>query len=212
MKERKMKIKVCGMRNPGNIRAVSALNPDYMGFIYYPRSRRYAPDLSAEDIAGLSPAIIKTGVFVNSPAEEVEETCRRMGFTAVQLHGDETPELCSSLMVGGLELIKAFRVGPHSDFGELEDYRDACDLFLLDTAGTGFGGTGRKFEWRRLEQYRLDKPFILSGGITPRDAERILEIRHPGLYGIDLNSGFETSPGIKDPDALEGFIQDIRNG
>jgi phosphoribosylanthranilate isomerase len=212
MKEGNLKIKVCGMRDPGNIHEVSALNPDYMGFIYYPRSPRYAPDLSPADIAGLPAAIKKTGVFVDSPAEEVEETCRRMGFRAAQLHGDEPPEFCNSLKEGGIELIRAFRIGAQTDFREFEDYQDACDLFLLDTAGTGFGGTGKKFEWSRLEQYRLDKPFILSGGIAPPDAERILEIGHPGLYGIDLNSGFETAPAMKDRNALEGFIQRIRKG
>ena len=208
----RLKIKICGMRDPGNIRDISLLLPDYLGFIYYPRSRRYAEDLHPEDIAGLQGEIRKTGVFVDHPAEEVSGICRRMGFGCVQLHGGESPDLCRSLKEQGLEVIKAFQIGPNSGFQGMENYADACDLFLMDTAGFGFGGTGKKFDWRRLENYQLDWPFILSGGITPPDAKQILEIRHPRLFGIDLNSGFETAPAIKNRDVLEGFIQKIRNG
>jgi len=207
----KLKIKICGMRDPENIREVSELSPDYMGFIYYPGSRRFAGDLSYSDIAGLLREICKTGVFVNSPLEEVLSISSQMAFGAVQLHGNEPPGYCRLLKDNGLEIIKAIGISPGKGFEELVEYRDCCDLFLLDTAGTGFGGTGKKFEWDSLVHYELDKPFFLSGGIGPGDAERILNLDHPDLFGVDLNSKFESEPGVKNKLDLSGFILKIRS-
>jgi phosphoribosylanthranilate isomerase len=205
-----LKVKICGMKDPGNIRRIAMLSPDYMGFIFYPHSRRYAGDLSAAVIADLPAGIRKVGVFVDLPPDDVLSACRQMGIRTVQLHGTESPEYCRSLKYRGLEVFKVFSMGPDTCFPELGAYIDSCDRFLLDTAGEEFGGTGRKFDWKRLGDYELDKPFFLSGGIGPGDVERILKISHPRLFGVDLNSRFETRPGVKSYEELEKFIMKIR--
>ncbi len=186
--------------------------PDYMGFIYYPHSRRYAGALPAAATEGLPESIRKVGVFVDQPSGEVLATCAQMGFHAVQLHGREAPDYCRRMRDEGFEVFKAFNIGNETGFGHLKEYRESCDLFLLDTAGNGFGGTGKKFDWERLAEYELDKPFFLSGGIGPQDAGRILLLDHPDLFGVDLNSRFETEPGMKDRHELAGFIRKIREG
>lgn len=207
---RQMKIKICGMRDPRNIREVSLLSPDYMGFIFYPRSRRYAGQLSPAGIADLPESVRKVGVFVNLPVKDVLSTCKHMGIRMVQLHGDESPDYCKRMKDRGLYVIKAFGVGKADVFKGMPAYYDSCDLYLLDTSGVGYGGTGKQFDWKRLDEYVQEKPFFLSGGIGPTDAERILDLDHPQFFGVDLNSRFETKPGIKNRDELAGFIQKIR--
>ncbi len=207
-----LKIKICGMTEPGNIGQISRLNPDYMGFIFYPQSSRYAGDLTAIDLVVMPDSIRKVGVFVDAPPEDALAACRQMGIRIVQLHGAESPEYCRFMKQRGLVVFKAIRMEADNDFSELPDYRDACDYFLLDTSGPGYGGTGIKFDWERLNDYKLGKPFFLSGGIGPGDASRILKIKHEQLYGVDLNSRFEIRPGIKKYDELEKFISAIRHG
>ena len=198
------------MRDPDNIREIGKLFPDYLGFIYFPQSKRYAGELSAYEISDLPKTIRKTGVFVNRPPEDIFLECRRMNLDTVQLHGSEPPDVCMQMRYSGLEVIKAFSIGVDTDFSVMGDYLGSCDFFLLDTAGGGFGGTGLKFDWMRLKEYEFDKPFFLSGGIGPTDADSILELSHPELYGVDLNSRFETEPGVKNQAALERFIGRIR--
>ena len=198
------------MTDPGNISQISRLNPDYMGFIFYPQSRRYAGDLAAPDLVEMPDSIRKVGVFVNASPEDLLEACRQMGIRIIQLHGNESPEYCRLMKQKGLEVIKAIGVGADTRFSEWVDYQDSCDFFLLDNEGPGHGGTGRKFEWERLAGYELEKPFFLSGGIGPGDARRILRFDHPQLYGVDLNSRFESRPGIKKFHELEKFIKIIR--
>ncbi|MFC2112085.1 phosphoribosylanthranilate isomerase [Bacteroidota bacterium] len=205
-----LKIKICGMRDPGNIREIGKLFPDYMGFIYYPQSKRYAGELSASDISDLPETIQKTGVFVNTPPQESLTLCRKMNLDTVQLHGTESPDVCKLMRHSGLKVIKAFNIGMDTDFSGMRDYLESCDFFLLDTAGGGYGGTGLKFDWMRLKEYEFEKPFFLSGGIGPTDADSILELSHPELYGVDLNSRFEKEPGVKNRSTLEGFIERIR--
>ncbi len=206
-----LKIKICGMKDPANIAEVSRLSPDFMGFIYFRGSRRFAGELSPGTIAGLPDGINRVGVFVNHPAGEALSVCRRMGFRSIQLHGAEPPDYCREMGDGGLQVIKAFNIGEGTEFSRLHAYVDYCDLFLFDTAGPGFGGTGRKFDWDRLGEYELDKPFFLSGGIGPPDVRNILGLEHPMLYGVDLNSGFETGPGLKDANLLLAFMKEIRS-
>ncbi len=207
---KKLKIKICGMRDPGNIREISALSPDYMGFIFYPPSKRFIGELSAADLSDMPENIRRAGVFVNMTPEDMLTECGRMKLDAVQLHGSESPDVCKLMKQEGLEVIKAFNIAQETDFDVMRDYLDACDMFLLDTAGPGFGGTGLKFNWNRLRDYNFDKPFMLSGGVGPADAEEILSIDHPRFYGIDLNSRFELEPGMKDGPALAEFVSRIR--
>lgn len=198
------------MREPGNVRDVSGLKPDYMGFIFYPGSKRYAGRLSPRDLINFPVFIQKVAVFVNASREEIISTCQAYSIRVLQLHGNESPGFCRSLREEGFHIIKAFRVGEGLDIMAMEGYAEVCDFLLLDTSGEGYGGTGLKFDWKRLQDYSLDLPFFLSGGIAPEDAEKIKDSMVPQLYGLDLNSRFEIKPGLKNKGELENFIINIR--
>lgn len=206
-----IRIKVCGMRDPDSIEKLVALRPDYIGFIFFPGSRRYV-GREVSSIAGIIPNDIhKTGVFVNEEYSTVLEYRDIYNLDIVQLHGHESPEYCASLRSDGIPVIKAFQA--HDDFTLkiLESYTGACDYFLFDTANPAFGGSGMKFNWMLLERYDYEVPFFLSGGIGPEDADRILQINHPSFYAIDINSRFEISPGVKDIEKVRLFIKKIKS-
>ncbi|MCJ8211099.1 phosphoribosylanthranilate isomerase [Mucilaginibacter sp. RS28] len=197
-----MKIKVCGLKETENIKAVAALQPDYIGFIFYPRSPRYNPELSAEALKSLPLNIKKVGVFVNAGTEDVKEKIAQYGLDVVQLHGSESPEECAVLK-SEAEVWKAFGVDENFDFANLEAYKGAVDYFLFDTKTKEHGGSGRIFDWNILENYRLDVPFFLSGGLSPENIKNVKELKHPQFFGVDLNSRFETEPGIKNTEQLK---------
>lgn len=198
------------MKQPENIQAVARLQPDYMGFIFYSRSPRYAGDLDATVLRTLPASIVKTGVFVNETAETVIQTIDRYQLDAVQLHGVETPETCRQIQAQGTTVIKAFSVKDKSDIQACETYGNHCNYFLFDTQTPTYGGSGQTFDWNILDEYQGNTPFFLSGGITAGHAEAIHSLRHPSLWGIDLNSKFETAPGMKDIARLRQFIENIR--
>ena len=205
-----LKIKICGMREAGNVRDISGLMPDYMGFIFYPGSKRYAGRLSPEEVRDLPGNIKKVSVFVNAAREEIVSTCKAYSIRILQLHGDEPPAFCRSLREDGFKVIKAFRLGQGLDMEDMEGFAEVCDYILFDTSGDGFGGTGKTFDWKQLAHYTLELPFFLSGGIAPGDADRIMDMDIPQLYGVDLNSRFEIKPGLKNIEELENFIRKIR--
>lgn len=181
-----------------------------MGFIFYPGSKRYAGRLSPSDLMNLPKSIQKVAVFVNASRDEIISTCQSYSIRIIQLHGDESPAFCRTLRDEGFEIIKAFRVGRGLEIEEMKRFAEVCDFLLLDTSGDGFGGTGKKFDWSQLQNYRLELPFFLSGGIAPMDAERIMDMLIPQLYGVDLNSRFEIKPGLKNKVELENFIRKLR--
>lgn len=203
-----MIIKVCGMREPENIRQVASLGVDWMGFIFYAGSPR-AIDGKTETMGGDLP-VKKTGVFVNAPVEEILRTAERYRLNMLQLHGNETPVECSRLQANGYQVIKAFRVSSEKSFEEVNRYAGNADYFLFDTPCKNYGGSGLRFDWSLLAAYRGETPFLLSGGIGPEQAEEIRRFRHPRFAGIDLNSRFEVSPGRKDVEKLSAFIRLIR--
>lgn len=202
-----MIIKVCGMRETENIRAIESLGiVDLMGFVFYERSPRYVgkrPDYLPEQCR-------RVGVFVNERIGTVLSRVREFGLHAVQLHGRETPEECLSLRNEGLTVIKAFSIDNKDDLRSTLQYEGKCDYYLFDTACTNYGGSGRRFDWSLLRHYRGQTPFLLSGGIRPESLPVVQAFHHSLLAGIDLNSGFETSPGIKDADQLNEFISNIK--
>lgn len=204
------KIKVCGMREPDNIRDISGLLPDYMGFIFYQGSKRFAGGLPTEIRADLPSFVKKVGVFVNEDKKRLLETCSAYGIGTVQLHGDESARYCENLVENGLRIIKVFSVDKALDTNAMRPFHEACSYFLFDTSADEFGGSGEKFDWNLLKDYDLEIPFFLSGGIGPDDARMIRELEHPMLFGVDINSRFETSPGIKDIELCEKFIGRIR--
>ncbi len=197
-----MNIKVCGITELKQLQQLDGLDIDYAGLIFYKESPRYIGDkLSKEDIKKADFDLKKVGVFVNADLSDVLDAIDDYGLDVVQLHGNETPEMCDDLSTE-VEVIKAFRVNETIDIDELIEPFDAvCDYYLFDTkppTQTGFGGTGNQFDWNILNKAKIEKPFFLSGGIRPDDAERIKAFRHPDFFGVDLNSKFEISPGVKD--------------
>ena len=198
------KIKVCGMRDAENIREVEALGIDMMGFIFYPKSSRYV----YERPAYLPQKCKRVGVFVDEDVENIKKIAEEYALDFIQLHGHESPEQIShlSLLTSHLSIIKAFNIATKEDLEATAPYASLVDYFLFDTKGPSVGGNGEKFDWSVLEAYEGDTPFLLSGGIGPDDAERILNYNHPKCIGFDLNSRFEIEPGIKDITKLKTFL------
>ncbi|UOQ76775.1 phosphoribosylanthranilate isomerase [Hymenobacter sp. 5516J-16] len=206
-----VRLKVCGMARPDNLRAVAALRPDFLGFIFYPKSRRYAaPTLSPTDAATVPATIRKVGVFVDEDTAVMQERITEYGLQAVQLHGTETPETCALLRATGVVVIKAFAVGEKFDFAQLLPYVGQVDFFLFDTAGAQPGGNGTAFDWQILKQYRLAVPYFLAGGLALAHAAVLQNLQLPGLFALDLNSQFETEPGVKDAELLRQMFQQLR--
>ena len=205
-----MMIKVCGMKDSGNMSLVAGLSPDMMGFVFYPESARYAGKLQPGTVRALPAGIKKTGVFVDEDSNRVEEIAGKYGLDAVQFHGSESPEICRRFRQKGIQVIKAFRISAEADVGLTGEYEGSCDYFLFDTCCEGYGGSGQVFDWKLLEHYRGTTPFLLSGGIAPRHAEAIKAFRHPLLAGIDVNSRFEITPGVKNPELLEAFMKELK--
>lgn len=207
MKTGKLHVKVCGMKFSSNREQLEMLPIDLFGFIFYPPSPRYIGGIDVDKTRALmATAKWKAGVFVNAGINQILQRASLLGLTHIQLHGNESPGDCMSLRMSGLQVIKAFRVDKDFDFGITGSYADKADYFLFDTRAEQPGGTGRKFDWKILEEYMGNTPFFLSGGIGPGDASAIRQFRHPALYGIDLNSGFEIVPGQKDPELLQQFL------
>ncbi|MDR2622079.1 MAG: phosphoribosylanthranilate isomerase [Dysgonamonadaceae bacterium] len=201
-----MKIKVCGMKYPDNIKELVRLPIDMIGLIFYEKSTRYAGNLPANELRIVPSNIQKVGVFVNASEADIFETIREYDLQIVQLHGDETPDFCGKIKNRGIKVIKAFQIEKIDDFGKCNLYENVCDYFLFDTKTPMYGGSGKKFDWETLSSYQGKTPFILSGGIRPEDATSIREIHNQKLYGIDLNSCFEVRAGEKDIEKLNEFL------
>ena len=198
-----MIVKVCGMRDAENIREVEALGIDLMGFIFWPKSSRYA----SERPAYLPTNCKRVGVFVDENIEVVKKIAQDYALDYIQLHGNETPDYCALLK--GHKLIKAFNIATAEDFEQTKPYEGLVNYFLFDTKGKSVGGNGTKFDWSVLDDYHGTTPFILSGGIGPDDAARIRSFHHPQLAGIDLNSKFEDAPALKNIQKLKTFLEQL---
>ena len=200
------------MRDPENISGVVEALPDFIGFIFYPESKRFGGFVpSPEILESIPDSILKVGVFVDENQERVLEISRDWNLDVVQFHGHETPEYCSQIRNSGILVFKAFAIGEQFDFESVKAYSGVCDYFLFDTKAQLPGGTGQKFNWQLLENYKGDVPFFLSGGIGPEDLEAVRNFQHPMLFGIDINSGFEIGPALKDVEKVKSFISAIRN-
>lgn len=201
-----MIVKVCGMSDAVNIRLAEQLNIDWMGFIFYPPSPRYVerrPDY-------LPQRQQRVGVFVNADEDFILSRISLFGLQLLQLHGHETPQQCRALReISGLPLIKAFSVRSAADVALTRHYEGAADYFLFDTPTPGVGGSGQSFDHSLLDHYTGATPFLLSGGLGPDSVSHILALRHPRMAGIDLNSRFETAPGIKSIHRLQQFLQSL---
>jgi phosphoribosylanthranilate isomerase len=215
-----LKLKICGMRDLQNIRQVSSLHPNYLGLIFYEASPRYVDE---EEIGELDLEIKRTGVFVNASKSLILNKVEKFGLTAIQLHGEESPEFCRDLKKHfsasgkSLQLIKVFGIKDQFNFNTLIPYEQDVDFFLFDTKGKKKGGTGIRFNWEVLKMYPSTVPFFLSGGIGPEEANEIKKLyRHfqennkeDIFYGIDVNSKFESAPGLKDAAKLKIFRDEL---
>ena len=207
-----IKIKVCGITQKENMLKIAALEPDYMGFIFFKKSPRDVSNkINVLPLSKLPASIKKVAVFVNKPLEEAEKIISRYAFDTVQLHGDESPEYCKKLQEI-VPVIKAFGITDELP-DELTTYENSCDYFLFDTRGKNAGGTGIAFDHNILKDYNLDKTFFLAGGIGPEHAQDDTfrkVITHPSLHALDINSRFEISPGVKDVVLIEKFMDGER--
>jgi phosphoribosylanthranilate isomerase len=205
-----MLLKICGLKYPENIQAVSDLKPDFMGFIFYPKSPRYAEPLDSAVLNSLPATIKKIGVFVNEDLENILTIAYKYKLDGLQLHGAELVDMCRELKKLGYLVIKAFPIAETYNFKVTKSYEGVCDYFLFDTKTEAYGGSGLKFNWKMLNEYTGDTPFLLSGGIALDDAEAIQKIEHPKFAGIDLNSKFEVKPGLKNISLLKDFISNFQ--
>lgn len=207
-----MKIKICGLRYESNIRLISALLPDMIGFIFYPQSERFVGRTLNPDVLGQLPrSVLKVGVFVNQDVDRVLSTAKKYHLEAVQLHGNESGEYCRHIRDSGYKIIKAIPVSNKLDQARLLSYTDNVDYFLFDTATRDYGGSGKTFNWDILKDYGLNTPFFLSGGLGNDNLEKILQLSHPQFYGIDANSKLESRPGFKNSRQTLTFINKIRH-
>ena len=208
-----MKLKVCGMKYIENIQQVAALKPDYLGFIFYEKSKRNFDGIIPE----LPESIKKTGVFVNATIDFVVDKIQKYDLQAIQLHGDEPVEYINELRSQfersrELEIIKVFGIKKEFNFDVLKPYLEVVDCFLFDTKGKERGGNGIIFNWKILEKYPFTKPFFLSGGIGLEQIEEIHQIRKTDLpiYALDVNSKFEIEAGLKSVENIEKFKNEIK--
>ncbi len=203
-----MNIKVCGITELKQLQQLEGLDMDFAGMIFYKESPRYIGNkLSAKEVKKADFDLKKTGVFVNPELIDVLDAIDEYGLEVVQLHGDENPEMCDDLSTE-VEVIKAFRVTDDTDIDEMvAEYDAVCDYYLFDTGGLKetLGGTGKQFDWTILNKAKIEKPFFLSGGIGVEDVAKIKAFKHPDFFGVDINSRFETEPGVKDMAKLLQF-------
>ena len=230
-----MIIKVCGMRDADNIREVSELDIDMMGFIFWKDSPRFVrmisshagiiPDYSEERLNKNSGKVVddqhrikRVGVFVDDMPQTIVTRIYNYELDYVQLHGEESCIMIDNLrrtlepdIRTGVKIIKTISVSSAEDIEKTKEYEGCVDLFLFDTKCPTMGGSGDKFDWSVLSAYKGNVPFLLSGGIGMNDVDKIKSFQHPQFAGVDVNSCFETEPGVKDVEKLRLFIEKLRH-
>lgn len=208
--------KVCGLCQAENIQAVAKTGIQWTGFIFYTPSPRclLRDPAEAERVRQLITADAfrpkRVGVFVNASQEEIMEVAQQYRLDYLQLHGHESPDFCYALQKRGYALIKAFSIATAEDLAHTAEYADRVDYFLFDTKCAGYGGSGQRFDWSLLQDYQGETPFLLSGGIRPEMAADLQRFHHPRWAGIDLNSGFESAPGVKQAETLRSFQNNFK--
>lgn len=210
-----MRIKVCGMTLPEQVNALEDMGVDLAGFIFYPKSPRYvAGKIAPEKMKKIGGRIAKVGVFVNEEYDSLMKTVENYRLDMVQLHGDESERFCEKV-ANYVTVIKAFRLSDNDPVDwMIKPYDECCDMFMFDTLGAGYGGTGKKFDWDMLKDKRIDKIFFLSGGIEPGDEEKLKAFAEEEvakkLFAIDINSKFEISAGVKNMTKVKSFVEKLK--
>jgi phosphoribosylanthranilate isomerase len=203
-----VKLKVCGMRDAENVLGVAALQPDYMGFIFYQKSPRFVgedflvPEAFPVDIK-------KVGVFVNETPEKMLALARTLQLDYLQLHGNESVEVCAVIKQAGIGVIKVFSVDDDFDFAVTKPYQSVVDFFLFDTKGKYYGGNAQAFDWSVLQRYDQQIPFFLSGGIAPDNVTNIAALKNMNLHALDVNSGVEVQPALKSIEKINTLITQV---
>jgi len=208
-----MRVKVCGMTQLDQVDELADAGATFAGFIFYPKSPRYVFKHMTTTQIRKENNINKVGVFVNATVEEVLHMVDECRLHMVQLHGDESPKYCEKI-ADYVSVVKAFRLSDNDSVPWIiRPYMDVCDMFMFDTMGSGYGGTGKKFDWSVLKGQTIGKPFFLSGGIEEGDEEKLkafaAEPVAKALFAIDINSRFEISPGIKDLKKVKKFCSNL---
>jgi phosphoribosylanthranilate isomerase len=203
---RRLRLKVCGLNQSENIAEVARLEPDMMGFIFYPLSPRNAFRLDPDQVKKIGGSIQKVGVFVNEPKDRVLSIVQEYDLDVMQLHGEESPSYCNALKRSGRQLMKVFSGNALPPREELEVYAEYVDGFLLDHRGVLKGGGGVAFDHRPLQENKFPYPYWLAGGMTPSLVKQIITHPYHNCIGLDLNSGFEDAPGIKSIEKLKKIL------
>jgi phosphoribosylanthranilate isomerase len=200
---------MCGTTRPEDARAAVRYGVDALGFIFYDKSPRYIPyEKAARIIAELPPLVDRVGVFVGAPIGEVVTTAAKVGLSALQLHGRETVDYCREIrrQLPHCRIIKAFRVSGESRPELFSPYNEWVDAFLLDTYVPGAsGGTGKVFDWSVIERLKLQRPVFLAGGLSPENVLDAIAVAQP--FAVDINSGIESQPGVKDHLRLKELLR-----
>ncbi len=210
-----LRIKVCGMTLPEQVNALDEMGVDLAGFIFYEKSPRYVRNkISPEKMKKIGGRIAKVGVFVNMAYDDLMKTVDDYRLDMVQLHGDESERFCEKVS-NYVTTVKAFRLSDNDPIEWMvRPYHDGCDMYMFDTLGSGYGGTGKKFDWNVLKGANINKLFFLSGGIEPGDEERLKEFSNEEaarkLFAIDINSKFEVTAGIKDIEKVRTFVEALK--
>mgnify|MGYP003577413460 FL=1 len=211
MKDRKdIAIKVCGMRDPENIVQIGSLRPQYMGFIFYPETPRFVGD-NFKIPSNLPSSIKRVGVFVNESSAVILAKSEALTLDLVQLHGNESPTQCAELKARGLSVIKVFSIDDDFNFELTKVYKDVVDYFLFDTKGKYHGGNAKTFNWKVFDKYDQEIPFFLSGGLTSENVNTLGDILAMNLHALDLNSGVEISPGVKDFERVKTIVTSYKH-
>ncbi len=208
-----MRVKVCGITLEEQLIKLPETGATFAGLIFYPKSPRYVLRQMTTSQIKKETNVNKVGVFVNASVEEVLHMVDECRLHMVQLHGDETPRYCEKI-ADYISVVKAFRISESDNIGwRIKDYMEVCDMFMFDTEGAGYGGTGKKFDWGKLHDVVVGKPYFLSGGIEASDVEKLKEFstrpEAKALFAIDINSKFEIMPGVKDMELVKKFIKQL---
>lgn len=202
-----MIIKLCGMTEQENYDALLSKGIDWIGFNFFPESKRFIGNRNILEAKGKNHK--RVGVFVNQESEFILEMAGKHRLDIIQLHGNESPVFCQKIQEY-FPVIKVFRLEKDFDFTHCKSFA-SCRYFLFDTYSPKWGGSGKKFDWTLLSRYKGERPFLLAGGIGPEDADTIKKVRHKFLAGVDINSGFETAPGVKNIEAVHSFVKILKS-
>jgi len=205
-----VRVKICGITNEADAQVAVAAGADALGFVFVPGTPRWITVVQAATvIRGLPPFVARVGLFVDAPPAWIHEVAGAVGLDTVQLHGEETPDVCRTFW-GALKVLKAFRVRGPETLARLPDYEQVVDAFLLDAFVPGVaGGTGATFDWSQaVAAQALGRPVILAGGLTPDNVAEAIRRVQP--FAVDVSSGVEASPGRKDAEKIRRFLSEAR--